>query len=134
MRHSKDRIHRRANLMAHVGQKLRLRFGRIDSRFLSSYKFGFELLEFGNVLRHSVHIGRLSLPIPYDLPESMHPGNSSIYRPLVGKDRVVDTRLSFDCSAEQIPRCFGGNRITLFGMCKEIIQSVSTILIWDVTK
>src|SRR6516165_6833594 len=134
MRHTEDGVHRRTNFVAHVREKLRLCLGGGDGRFLGGYKFCFHHLEFGNILRDSVHISGFPIRIFYNSPKSMSPSDPSINWAFIREGRIEDVSLSLNSIAECLPSDFGGGFITLFRVGEELFEPISIIRTWNVSE
>ena len=53
MRHADDRIHRRADLVAHIGQKITFGLVGFVSKVFGLYQFIFHVLALGDVGKHA---------------------------------------------------------------------------------
>ncbi len=87
--HADDGVHRRADLVAHVGQEVALGPGGLLGDLLGFPQLVLRQLGLGYVLGHAIHVGRLAISIPDHIPQGMNPDHAAIDRPLVGIDRIV---------------------------------------------
>ncbi len=108
MCHAEDGIHWRADLVAHVGQEIGLRFCRRLGYFFRSDKFHLQALEFCDVLGNAIHVGRLSIRLLYDVPQSMNPNDLSVGWTLIGKHDVIRSGPALYRSVKSFLRLLGG--------------------------
>ena len=62
-RHADDAVHRRANLVAHVGQELRLEPHRFERRIARLFELRGDLVALGDVTTDADHADNLAVPI-----------------------------------------------------------------------